>query len=155
MGMFLIVRTSPEHEELLSLVPNIVTKFHGHHYLGFAESQWRLFMRENPPRIKPLLYIYRVLLTGIHLMKTGQVQANLSELARLYPLPFIDEMISLKREGNEKGYFTELNLSLHEMEYLKLRKQLESSMAQSTLPEKPTAHDALDDLLVRIRMKYS
>ncbi|MBL8871835.1 MAG: nucleotidyltransferase domain-containing protein [Planctomycetaceae bacterium] len=151
----LIVRTSPEHEELLSLVPNIVTKFHGHHYLGFAESQWRLFMRENPPRIKPLLYIYRVLLTGIHLMKTGQVQANLSELARLYPLPFIDEMISLKREGNEKGYFTELNLSLHEMEYLKLRKQLESSMAQSTLPEKPTAHDALDDLLVRIRMKYS
>lgn len=150
----LVIETSPEHSELLSLVPKIVTRHHGHHYLGFAESQWRLFMRENPPRIKPLLYIYRVLLTGIHLMRTGEVQANLNTLAENYPLPFIAEMITLKKEGGEKSYFTDANLAFHELEYLRLRKLLEASMQESELPEKPSAYAALDDLLVRIRLKY-
>lgn len=150
----LVIQSSPEHEELISLLPKIVTKNHGHHYLGFAESQWRLFMRENPPRIKPLLYIYRVLLTGIHLMRTGEVQANLSKLSETYPLPYIPEMIEMKKDGSEKGYFTDANLSFHELEYLRLRKWLEASMRESRLAERPTAYDALDDLLVRVRLKY-
>jgi predicted nucleotidyltransferase len=111
-------------------------------------------MRENPPRIKPLLYIYRVLLTGIHLMRTGEVQANLNTLAENYPLPFIAEMITLKKEGGEKSYFTDANLAFHELEYLRLRKLLGASMQESELPEKPSAYAALDDLLVRIRLKY-
>jgi len=37
----------------------------------------KLFAKESPPRVKPLLYIYRVLLTGIHLMRTGQVESQL------------------------------------------------------------------------------
>ena len=35
---------------------------------------------ESQERVKPLLYVYRVLLTGIHLMRTGQINANLVEL---------------------------------------------------------------------------
>lgn len=150
----LIIQSSPEHEELLLLVPQIVTKHHGHHYLGFAESQWRLFMRENPPRIKPLLYIYRVLLTGIHLMKTGTVQANLSLLNETYPQSYIEDLIDIKKAGQEQGFFNNANLSFHEHEYLRLRKMLENGMANSSLPESPTAHAALDDLLVRVRLKY-
>jgi hypothetical protein len=37
---------------------------HSHHYFGFAETQWKLFDKERPRRVKPLLYVYRVLLTG-------------------------------------------------------------------------------------------
>jgi predicted nucleotidyltransferase len=37
------------------------------------ETQWRLFEKEDPPRVKHHLYVYRVLLTGIHLMQTGVV----------------------------------------------------------------------------------
>src|SRR5437762_1522157 len=51
----LVVHTTPEHAELRSLVPALVTRHHSHHYLGFAETQWRLFEKE-PPRVKPLLY---------------------------------------------------------------------------------------------------
>lgn len=60
--------TSPEHQELLSLVPALVTRHHSHHYLGFAQTQWELFAKEKRKRIKPLLYTFRVLMTGIHLM---------------------------------------------------------------------------------------
>ena len=151
----IIIQTTPEHAELIDLVPQLVTRHHGHHYFGFAESQWRLFMRDNPPRVKPLLYIYRVLLTGIHLMRTGIVQANLVELNKTYQLPYIEEMVALKVNGKEKGYFTDLNLAFHEMEYLRLRKQLEEAMSQSTFPEKPAAAEALNELLVRVRLKYT
>src|SRR5690349_5071802 len=64
----LIVQTSPAHEELKSLAPRYITRYHAYHYLGFAETQWKLFEKETPRRAKPLLYVYRVLLTGIHLM---------------------------------------------------------------------------------------
>lgn len=73
----LIVQTTPEHEELKALAAGCITKHHSHHYFGFAETQWNLFHKESPRRVKPLLYVYRVLLTGIHLMRTGVIEANL------------------------------------------------------------------------------
>jgi predicted nucleotidyltransferase len=76
----LVVHTSPEHEELKALAMGCITRYHAHHYLGFARTQWRLFEKGHPRRVKPLLYIYRVLLAGIHLMRTGEVEANLLRL---------------------------------------------------------------------------
>jgi uncharacterized protein len=76
----LILRTSPEHEELKEIARGCITRHHSHHYFGFAETQWQLFDKERPRRVKPLLYVYRVLLTGIHLMRTGEVDANLPGL---------------------------------------------------------------------------
>src|SRR6202007_1488220 len=73
----LVVHTTPEHAELKEIARQCVTRHHAHHYLGFAETQWKLFEKENPPRVKPLLYVYRVLLTGTHLMQTGVAAANL------------------------------------------------------------------------------
>src|SRR5262245_57396601 len=68
----LTVVTSPGHEELKELGLGCVTRHHAHHYFGFAETQWKLFEKELSRRVKPLLYVYRVLLTGIHLMQTGR-----------------------------------------------------------------------------------
>ena len=45
----LVVHTTPEHEELKSIAKNCVTRHHAHHYFGFAENQWRLFQKEEPP----------------------------------------------------------------------------------------------------------
>src|SRR3954462_8133169 len=51
----LVVHTTPEHAELLSIAGDCITRHHAHHYLGFAETQWRLFDKERPRRVKPLL----------------------------------------------------------------------------------------------------
>ena len=58
----LVVHTTPEHEELKAIARGCITRHHSHHYFGFAETQWRLFEKERPRRVKPLLYVYRVLL---------------------------------------------------------------------------------------------
>src|SRR6266446_1502916 len=70
----LVVHTTPEHAELKEIARHCVTRHHAQHYLGFAETQWRLFEKDSPPRVKPLLYVYRVLLTGTHLMQSGEIQ---------------------------------------------------------------------------------
>jgi predicted nucleotidyltransferase len=61
----LVVCATAEHEELKTVARGCITRHHSHHYREFAEDQWRLFAREDSPRVKPLLYTYRVLLTGI------------------------------------------------------------------------------------------
>ena len=86
----LVVHTTPEHEELKEIAQGCITRHHSHHYFGFAETQWRLFEKERPRRVKPLLYVYRVLLTGIHLMRTGEVEANLVRLNEEARLPHVD-----------------------------------------------------------------
>src|SRR6478752_1581318 len=74
----LVVHTCGTHAELVELAPGVVTRNHAHHYRGFANTQWRLFGRTG--ELKPLLYTFRALLTGIHLMRSGEVLAHLPAL---------------------------------------------------------------------------
>jgi predicted nucleotidyltransferase len=68
----LIVHTTPEHAELKeicippasrkgqslpSAATSVVTRHHSHHYFGFAETQWKLFLKGSPRRVKPLLWV--------------------------------------------------------------------------------------------------
>jgi predicted nucleotidyltransferase len=148
----LVVRTTPEHEELKRIAVDCITQHHVHHYLGFAQTQWSLFRKENPPRVKPLLYVYRVLLTGIHLMNTGQIEANLPRLNEVFKLPYIGDLIDRKLEGAEKSQLAAADLAFHEAEYLRLVGDLENAATNSRLPESPSAKDALHDLLIRVRL---
>ncbi|WP_184303952.1 nucleotidyltransferase domain-containing protein [Aporhodopirellula rubra] len=148
----LVVFTTPEHDELKAIATDCITRHHAHHYLGFAVTQWKLFSKESPPKVKPLLYVYRVLLTGIHLMKTGVVEANLVKLNEDAKLPYLDELIAMKLEGPEKGTLESADLAFHESEYARLTGELESAYAASPLPEMPSSRDALNDLLVRLRL---
>ena len=147
----LVVYTTPQHEELKAIAKHCVTKFHGHHYLGFAARQWKLFASEDPPRVKPLLYTYRVLLTGLHLMRTGEIEANLLTLNQQAKLPYIDELVERKLAGPEKGRLESADVEFHYREFERLVAELETAMQQSPLPEQASGHAALNDLLLRLR----
>ena len=145
----LVVQTTSEHEELKAIAENVVTRFHAHHYLGFARTQWGLF--EKSQRVKPLLYTYRVLLTGIILMRTGKVEANLVMLNQEFRLSYLDELIAQKIQGPERGLVEGADLKFYASEYQRLTKTLELARTQSALPEMPSARAALNDLLLRLR----
>jgi len=149
----LIVHTTPEHDELKALAPRCITRHHVYHYLGFAETQWKLFAKEQPPRVKPLLYVYRVLLTGIHLMRTGTIEANLGILNDEYRLPYVPDLIARKTGGVEKETISDADLTFHQREYDRLRTDLQAAGEASTLPEAASAGEALHDLLVRLRVR--
>ena len=142
----LVVRTTPEHEELKEIGLGCITKHHMHHYAGFADTQWKLFEKENPCRVKPLLYVYRVLLTGIHLMRTGEVEANLVTLNERYPLPYVPDLVARKLGGPEQSKLTNSDFDFHRREYERLLAELNEASERSSLPEIPTAKPALNDL---------
>jgi predicted nucleotidyltransferase len=149
----LVVHATPEHEELKLIGKGCVTRHHSHHYFGFADTQWRLFDKERPRRVKPLLYVYRVLLTGIHLMRTGEVEANLVNLNHEARLHQVDDLIARKLAGPERSALEDSDVAFHLKEYDRLRAELEAAHHASTLPEGPSARPALNDLLVRLRMQ--
>ena len=104
--------------------------------------------------MKPLLYVYRVLLTGIHLMRTGEVEANLVTLNEDFRLPYIADLVARKLAGPEKAALDDADTAFHEQEYQRLRGLLQVAHDASRLPESPDEKTriAMNDLLVRIRL---
>jgi predicted nucleotidyltransferase len=149
----LVLHTTEAHRELAELSKGCITRHHAHHYLGFAQTQWGLFEKKSPPRAKPLLYVYRVLLTGIHLMRTGVVEANLVRLNEEYRLPYVPELIARKAGGGEQSVLTGSDVEFHRGEYERLRGRLEAEHAASKLPEGASAREALSALLIRLRVE--
>lgn len=150
----LIVSTTPEHQELKAIANNCITRNHYYHYLGFAKSQWRLFNKSSEHRVKPLLYVYRVLLTGIFLLNTGTIEANLVTLNEEFQLSYIDDIVRQKQVESEKALLKNTDLEFYEGEYQRLQELLDLAYNKSSLPDEPSAKSELNDLLVRLRLKY-
>lgn len=148
----LIVKTSPEHEELKALAPGCITRHHLHHYRGFALTQWNLFQKEKAPRVKPLLYVYRVLLTGIHLMQSGKLEANLLKLNEEFCLPYIADLVERKVSSREKQTLADADMELHQREFQRLYDLLGEAAEKSKLPELPSTRNELDAFLKRVRL---
>jgi uncharacterized protein len=149
----IIVLTSPEHEELKCIARGCITRFHVHHYLGFAANQWKLFLKEEPHRVKPLLYVFRVLLTGIHLMETGEVEANLCVLNDHFRIPFIPDLIARKTGGAEQQVLGSDEMEYFERQFTEWEKRLLEAGEKTQLPSENSAKVALNDLLVRLRLR--
>ena len=145
-----IVQTSSTHDELKSLAPRIATRHHAHHYLGFARSQWRMF--EQEPTVRAVLYVYRVLLTGIYLMESGEIQAHLPTLLEEYPQSSVAELIAAKTSGAEKMSLPGADVHHHATSFQRLLGYLEEARDRSSLPATSNAQAELNDLLVRSRI---
>lgn len=148
----LIVVTSPAHEELKAIALECLNRKFARHYLGFAENQWRLFLKDSPPRVKPLLYIYRVLLTGAHLLQTGKLEANLPNLNEEFGSQTITDLIELKLNGVERQTLENADLPFYEAQYNQLRERLQAAEQNSPLPDEVDIKPALHDWLIRLRL---
>lgn len=146
----LVVHTTDAHRELAELVPGVLTSHHAHHYRGFANTQWRLF--EKTGELKPLLYTLRVLLTGIHLMRSGEVQPHLPTLTGEVGAPgYVPELITAKAEQEHGAADVDHARVAADVE--RLHGVLDEAQAVSALPDAPTVHDALHAFVVRIRLE--
>jgi predicted nucleotidyltransferase len=149
----LVVVTGPAHEELVALAPDCLTCHHAHHYLGFAATQWALFRRTG--ELKPALYTLRVLLTGIHLMRAGEVVADLRRLWEGQGVDYVPDLIAAKSAGEHRSLSDDPGLpdaTVLAADVDRLRTELELSRDRSALPAVPPAADAVNDLLIRTRL---
>jgi uncharacterized protein len=134
---------------LRPIASRCITRHHYFHYRGFIATQRKLLEKEEPKRAKSLLYAYRVLLTGIHLLGSGEVEANLRRLNEQFRLPFIDDLIASKT--GERVSIPALDWAFHDAELRRLEQQLDNAHAKSSLSEDRDA-DAVNELLVELRL---
>ncbi|MCD4726660.1 MAG: nucleotidyltransferase domain-containing protein [Pirellulales bacterium] len=138
-------------DELRPLASRCITRNLHHQYRGFFATQRKLLDKENPKRAKPLLYAYRVLMTGIHLLKTGEIEANLPRLNERFHFPFLDELMERKISG-ENTSIADLNWHFHESQLSKLEAALDSAFEESSLPTDPD-RKTISEYLVRLRLR--
>jgi predicted nucleotidyltransferase len=137
-------------DELRPFAARCITRKCYHHYRGFVQTQKKMLDKEPVKKAKTLLYAYRVLLTGIHLLRTGEVQANILELNRVFALPFLEELIQ-RKQAREQGELPELDYDWHARELARWENQLDEAFAASRLPDNPPWEE-LDRFLIGQRL---
>jgi predicted nucleotidyltransferase/quercetin dioxygenase-like cupin family protein len=140
-------------DELRPLARRCITRHHYHHYRGFYATQQKLIAKEEPKRAKPVLYAYRVLMTGINLLRTGEVEANLLRLNEHFRFGFLDELIARKVSG-ENTSLDDVDWPFHEARLAELEAELDRAFAESKLPE-DRDRKPVNDLLLRLRLDLS
>ena len=120
-------------DDLRPLARRCITRHHYHHYRGFYATQRKLIEKEEPKRVKPILYAYRVLMTGIHLLRTGEVEANLLRLKDHFGFSFLNELIA--RKTVEHAPAANLDWSFHGAHLAELEMELDRAFEESAVPE--------------------
>ncbi|WP_425413379.1 nucleotidyltransferase domain-containing protein [Micromonospora pallida] len=147
----LVVHTSPVHAALVELALGVLTRHHGHHYRGFAATQRRLFDRTG--ELKPLLYAFRALLTGVHLMRAGRVVAHLPTLLDAEPAPaYLADLIAAKRTAEHGALGDLVGRDVLGRDLDALAARLDQAQQDTRLPEQPSGSRELDDLVVSARL---
>ena len=150
----LVVIESESMEELRTLVQQGTIARHAYQaYAGYAHSRWRIWReaaQDGSARVKPLLYAYRVSLTGLHLLQTGEVNAHLPTLAAEYGFDSLFDLIELK--VSEKAA-VRLSVDDHDKALQALQDRLLTAYERSPLPPEPTNRAALNDFLLRARLQ--
>lgn len=137
--------------ELRPVASRCITRNHYYHYRGFFNNQKNLIHKQETVTVKSVLYAYRVLATGIHLLNTGDVITDLNWLADELSLPDIPELIQAK-------VAEKVSFSFDLAEHLKRLDQMENRLLQafeaSQLPENPD-RDSVNELLIRSRLNQT
>ncbi len=141
---------SPELETLRPLVARSLSRRAWRHYAGFARNQLEHARAGDAPSAKKVLYVLRTALTGSHLLRTGELVADLTRLLDRYGFGDARELIHVKTRGervalddDERGRWlaeAERALSL-----------LEDARDESILPEEPPNPDELEAWLLDLR----
>lgn len=135
---------------LRELARGCITRRLYHHYNGFSRAQIAKLRDKDPKHIKTLLYIYRVLMTGIHVLETGELECNIRTLAERFPVEPLPDLISAKTE--ERSLLEAWDWPWHQRAIKGLQSRLSRAYKYSPLPNRPTVLGELSEYLARVRL---
>lgn len=135
---------------LKSLATKCATRNCHHHYRGFLQTQRTLLDKEVTIRAKTLLYAFRAAMTGVHLLETGEVEANLPILNERFRLPYIEDLIARKAAA-EMGSLPGLDWVFYRSELDRWERRLDEAFTSCQLPTEPPKEE-LHRFLVDLRL---
>jgi uncharacterized protein len=144
----LAVITSPLHKELQVLTRGSLSKRVHRHYRGFAMNQLQFLEKE--PSAKKILYVLRTTLTGTHLLRTGELETDLTRVMQPYGMGDAAELIERKRSGERVGLDPAL-LDAWRPRLQALFDGLDDALSKSALPDEPRNLREVDAWLIETR----
>ncbi len=110
---------SPEHiemERIFSKQMNLNGIYNS--YRGMATQNYKKFILGGKHTVKKYLYVLRGLMAGHHVLSTNEVQPHIGKLATIYDRPIVNELVDLKKRGQEKGHVNKrLDIYNQEVDY--------------------------------------
>src|SRR5262249_37868611 len=123
------------------------------HYQGFATQQHQEWERGGRSSAKKLLYVLRTALTGVHVLREGEIVTDVTRLLDRYGLGDAIALVEQKKRGEK----IELPPTLRESwagrvgEVFAL---LDRALAESPLPEKSPNGSTLEQWLISARLRW-
>lgn len=142
------VHASPLLDELRPIAARALSRRVHRHYRGFALNQLRFLEKE--PTAKKLLYVLRTTLTGIHLLVTGELEADLTRLMGDYGVADAAALVERKRAGERVALDASV-LGAWRPRVDALFARLDEARSTSPLPEEPRNEGEVRDWLLSVR----
>ncbi|MNS40918.1 putative nucleotidyltransferase [compost metagenome] len=141
-----VVASSPAFDSLKGLAEQMLSQQLFLHYRSFFHGQLKFFLAQRDKHGRHLLYLYRVALTGVHLMEHGQLCANLPALARFHERAAV---LQLLHEMGAQGELAVTRAHLRELGFL--AEMVEGVQNRAKLPEQVPHRDAAEAWLADLR----
>jgi predicted nucleotidyltransferase len=143
---------APELAGLRPLVSAVLSRRVYRHYQGFARQQHREWEATGYTSAKRLLYVVRTVLTGVHLLRAGELETDVTTLSAPYGVPDVLALVEAKTKGEKAPLPPELS-TLWRERTRGLFTKLDDARDESALPaEAPVrAVQALDAWLLELR----
>ncbi len=149
----LTIRTSPEHDELKSLVTRALSRKVFRHYQGFATGQLGDFEKAEAPTAKKVLYVLRTALTGTHLLRTGVLVTDLTQLWDEYNYQSAAALVKVKQTGER--VVLDADTRKHWLGQIgRAFELLDHAHSTSPLPEESNNRIEVEDWLLRTRRRF-
>ncbi|MBW2734269.1 MAG: nucleotidyltransferase domain-containing protein [Deltaproteobacteria bacterium] len=127
----------------------ICTRFHGY-YRSFCKGILSDIEESTHPSVQHMLSAYRTGLTGVHLLRTGKIELELTKLAEDYGVREVEQLMALNREKESllevRQPWTKLLVRVHAL--------LEESYDLSELPTDPPKPAAAEEYLLDMRRRF-
>jgi hypothetical protein len=149
----LVVSADPALDALRPLVAASLSRRVFRHYAGFATSQRKAVDAAETPAAKKVLYVLRTALTGAHLLRTGELIADVRELADDYGFADARQLIEVKRSG-ERVTLSGADATRWRGALDRAIAALEAAVDASPLPAEPPDPAPLEDWLLALRRRF-
>jgi predicted nucleotidyltransferase len=140
-------------KELRQLARKAMSKRFSNHYRGYFKGMCAEHERNEKPQAKTLLYSHRVALTGVHLMRTGELVADLNITGPEYGFGDVLELIAFKCERGEKSSLPANQDQVFKRRWPELERLLEEAVAMSHLPDEPPNREDVSEWLKAKRLE--
>jgi len=150
----LVVHDDGRLGEVRRLAAGSLTSGVVHHYRGFFRSQERLVERADPPMAKHVLYLFRVAMTGLYLLRERIVETDILRLDEaMFGLGFVADLVERKMSGGERSRLEAGEVDALLADARRLEAELEPAAATSGLPGSPPNLDEIGAFLGEVRLR--